>query len=92
MADKTSEGRTRYQGRGINSGRGFIRGRGNTYSRGQGRGFNPTKPKVQGKCEALWSDVYSIGDVRQAERYTNKTETILNYTQGNFNEGNDVKE
>ena len=90
MADKTPGFWTSYQGRGGNSGRGFGRGRGNSYVRG--RGFNPTKLKVRGKCEALGSDVYYIWDARQADKYTKTTEAILNYIQGNFNEGKNVKE
>ena len=64
MEYKTSTGWASYQGRGSNSGRGFGRGHGNTYSRGQGRGFNPPKSNVWGKFEALGSDVYLIGDAR----------------------------
>ena len=91
MSDKTSRGRTSFQGRGGNSGRGFGKVRGNLYSRGWCRGFNLTKPKVQGECEALVSDVYSVGDTQQADKYIKTTEAILNYIQGNFNKGNDVK-
>ena len=79
MADKTSTGWTSYQRRGINSGRGFRRGWGNTYGRGQGRGFIPTKPKVWAKCEDLGSDVYLIGYARQVYKYTKLMEAILNY-------------
>ena len=43
MADKSSTGRTSYQGRGSNPKRGFGRCRGNLYGRGRGRGFNLTK-------------------------------------------------
>ena len=92
MAYKTSSGQTRYQGCGINTKRGFGRGFGNTYSRGQVHGFNMAKPKVKWKFEALGSDVYLIGYAQQAERYTKTTEAILNYIQGNSNEGNNVKE
>ena len=92
MAYKTSTGRTNYQGSGSNYGRGFGRGRGNYYNRGRGCGFNPDTPKVRGKCEALGSDVYSIGNAGKAEKYTKTTEAIMNYIQGNFNGGNNVKE
>ena len=57
MADKKSTGQTSYQVSGSNSGRGFGRGRVNSYGRVQGRGLNPTKPKVGGKCEYLGSNV-----------------------------------
>ena len=89
---KTSTGRTRYQGCGITAEREFNGGPVNLYRRGQGRGFNPTKPKVQGKFEALVIYVYLIGYARQSDNYTKTTEAIINYIQGNFNEGNDVKE
>ena len=81
-----------YQGWVSNSRIGSGRGRGNLYGRGRGCGFNPTKPKVQGKFEALVSYVYLIGYARQSDNYTKTTEAIINYIQGNFNEGNDVKE
>ena len=48
---KTSTGRTRYQGCGINAEREFNGGPVNLYRRGQGRGFSTTKAKVQEKCE-----------------------------------------
>ena len=70
MADKTSTGQTNYSGRGSNHGRWFSRDLINTYSRGQGRGFNPTKPNVEEKCEALGIDVYFIRDARQSDKYT----------------------
>ena len=78
MADRTSTGRTFYQGGSSNSRRGFDRGCINLYGRGQGRGFNPTKPKFWGKCKSLGSDVYSIVDARQSYKYTKTTEVILN--------------
>ena len=62
MEDKISGGQTSYQGRDSNSGRGFVIGSVSSYGRGKGCGFNPTKPKVQGKCEALGINVYFIGD------------------------------
>ena len=92
MADKISTVRTSYQGRGSNYGRGFGRGCDNLYGKGRGRGFNPTKPRVRGKCEALGSGVYLIGYAQQADKYTKTTLAILNYIQGNFDEGNNVKE
>ena len=46
MEDKTSTGRNIYQESCSNFGRGLDRGHGKLYGRGQGRGFNPTKPKV----------------------------------------------
>ena len=92
MVDKTSTDQTSYQGRGSNLGRWFGIGHGNTYGRGWGRRFNPTKPKFRGKREALRSDVYSIGDARQEEKYTNNTEAVLNYIQGYFNKYIDIKE
>ena len=65
MEDKTSTGLMRYQGRGINVVRVFVRGSGKFYGTGPGCGFNPTKPKVQGKHEALGRNVYSIGYAQQ---------------------------
>ena len=70
MTDKTSTGQTSYQGCGSDFGRGLGRGSGNVYGRGWGCGFNPTKLEVWGKCEDLGSDVYSIIDVIQEEKYT----------------------
>ena len=78
MADKTSTGQTIYQGRVSNSRKGFGRGRGNSYGRGQGCGFNTTKPKVRGKCEALGSNIYLIGYAQKSDKYTKTTEVILN--------------
>ena len=66
MTDKTSGDRTNYQERGSNTRRVFGSGHGNSYSRGQGRGFNSKKPKDRGKYEALGSGVYSIGYAKQA--------------------------
>ena len=43
LADKTSTRWTINKRRGSNSVRVFGRGRGNTYGKGQGCGFNPTK-------------------------------------------------
>ena len=79
----------RYQGCGGNSGRLFGIGHSNTYGRGQGHGFNPTKPNVRGECDALGIHLYSFRDARQAYMYTNMMESILNYIQGNFNKVND---
>ena len=83
MADTTSGSLTSYQGHHSNTRRGFIRSCGKPYGRGQGRGcvFNSIKPKVQGKCEALGSDIYFIGDPRQEEKYTKMTEVILNHNR-----------
>ena len=47
---------------------------------------------LKGECEALGDNMYSIGDTRQADKYTKTTEVILNYIQANYTEGNDVKE
>ena len=85
MADKTSGVRTRYKEHGSKSRRGFGRGGQNSYSRGRGSGFNLTKPKVWGKREALGSNVYSIRDARESNKYTKKIEVILNHIQVNFN-------
>ena len=92
MEDTTSRGRTCYQRRGSNTRRGFGRSCSNSYNRGQGCGFNSTKPQVRGKCEALGSDIYSIGDPRQDYKYTKMTEAILNHIQGSSNKENYVKE
>ena len=78
-------GQASYQGRGSNPRRGFGRGHGNLYDRGRGRGFNTTKPKVRGKCEALGSDVYLNGDAKEAYKYTKMMESTPNYIKGNFN-------
>ena len=92
MAEKTSGGRKGYQGCVSNTRRGFVRGCSNSYNRCQGCGFNMEKPKFWGKCEVLGSNVYSIGDVQQADKYTKTMEAILNHIQGNFNKINYVKE
>ena len=92
MADKTSTCWTIYKGCGSNPGRGFNRDRGNLCGRGQGRGFNLTKTKVREKFEDLGSGVYLIGDAWQPDKQTKTTEVILNYIQGNFKGGNNVKE
>ena len=70
MENKKSPGQTSYQRRGSNDVIWFGRGSGNKYVRGQDYGFNLTKLKVRGKCEALGSDAYSILDARQADNYT----------------------
>ena len=57
MEDTTLGGLRSYQGRVSNTGRAFGRSWCNSYSRGQGRGFNLMKPKVWGKCEVLGSGV-----------------------------------
>ena len=57
----------------------------NIYSRGPCHGFNPTKPKVREKFEALGNDVYSTGDSRQAYNYTKTMEVVINCIRINFN-------
>ena len=91
MENKTSTGLTSYQVHGINSGRGFVRGHGNAYGRGLYHGFNPTKPKVREKFEALGNDAYSTGDARQAYNYTKTMEVLINCIQINFNGGKYAK-
>ena len=80
MADKTSTVQTNYQGLGSNPGIWFSRDHSNIYSRGQGRGFNPTKPNVGEKCEALGSDVYFIRDARQSDKYKKKLRKVYQTT------------
>ena len=92
MTDTTWGGRTRYQGYVSNIGKGFVRGRGNSYGRGQGCGFNFMKQKVWGKCEALGSDIYLIGNALQADNNIKTREVTLNHIHGNQSEGKDVKE
>ena len=92
MKDKTSTRWWRNQGQGSNPGRGFGRGWGNLYGRGRVHGFNTTKPKVWEKWKALRSDVYFTRYEQQEDKYTKKVEAIPNYTKGNLNEGNDIKE
>ena len=91
MFYKTSTVRTSYQGRVSNYGIVLVRGGGNSYGRGRGCGFNPTKPKVPVKCEGLGIDTYSIRDARQADNNTKTIEAILNYIRGTFTQGNDLK-
>ena len=73
MADKTSTGRTMYQGSASNSRRGFRRGRDNLYGRGRGCKLNQTRLKIRGKYEDLGNKVYLIGDAQQAYKYTKTT-------------------
>ena len=80
-----------YQGSGSNYWILFRRGRGNLYGRGQDHGFNTTKPKVREKYKGLNSDVYSIRDPKQADKYNKTTEAILINMQRNFNKGDTVK-
>ena len=82
----------RYQGHVSNSIIWFIRVCDKSYGRGRGPGFNLMKLKVWGECEALGSDVYYIVYSRKSDKYTKTAEAILNYIQGNFNKGNDLKE
>ena len=93
MADKTSGGLIRYQGRGSNTRRVFVRNYGNSYGRGWGQchWFNSTKPKVQGNFEALGIDIYSIGNTRQAYKYIKTIEAKLNHIQVSLNREKDVK-
>ena len=74
MENKTSLFRTSYQECGSNAGRVFGRDSSNTYDRGQGQIFYLTKPKAQGNCESLVSNMHSIEDARQAGKYTKMTE------------------
>ena len=82
MEDKTPTGQTSYQGRGSNLERRFSRGCGDFYGRDWGCEFNPTKPKVRGKFEALGSDMYSIGDSWQVKKHKqNRCNTKLHPRQ-----------
>ena len=62
MSDKISGVRASYQLFVSNILRGFVRGCGDSCSRSRGCEFNWRKPKIQGKCKDLGSELYSIGD------------------------------
>ena len=74
---------SRYQGRG----RG---GRGGTRTNRSNNGNKSSTSNLGGACEELRDNVYSLGDARQADRYTKTTEEIINFIQRTFNEGQDV--
>ena len=78
---------------------GRQQGRGRGHGRYSGRNNNRTsrfqsaakKQGPKGECDELKDNIYSIGDVRQADKYTKTTEAILNYILKNYNNGSDVK-
>ena len=45
---------------------------------------------MKGECAELGSNVYYIGDARQADNYTKTTEVIINYIKKNYKLGNEV--
>lgn len=63
------------------------RGRGNKprFDRGQKPQYAP-----RGAIEELRDNVYIVGDVRQAHKFTKTTEAILAYIQATYDEGMDV--
>ena len=75
-------------------------GRFNRNGRGGGHGFNRNTNynnnrnflNLKGACEELKDCVYTVGDARQADRYSKTTERIVNYIQTNYEQGQDVKD
>ena len=68
---------------------------------GNNRNSNNSNPRkngqsntsnLKGACEDLKDNVYTIGDAKQADRYTKTTESIVNYIQRTYDEGQDVKD
>ena len=47
--------------------------------------------RFKGACEGLKDHVYTVGDARQADRYTKTTEQILSYILREYTQGRDVK-
>ena len=76
-------------------GRGYGRGQS---GRGRGRGSRPYNSvfgqrnysNLKGACEELKDNVYTVGDAKQADRFTKTTENIVNYIQRTYEEGQDV--
>ena len=60
----------------------------------QGRNNNNIRRSTQfkGACEDLKDHVYTVGDAKQADRYTKTTEQILNYIQREYDQGQEVKD
>ena len=80
-----------------NQGRGGRNNQSNrTGGRGRGnRNYNSSQrnsSNLKGVCEELKDNVYTVGDARQADRYTKTTEQIVNYIQRTYDEGQDVKD
>ena len=79
-------------------GRGFGRTNQGNRQGGRGRGnrnFNYTPrnaSNLKGACEELKDNVYTVGDAKQADRYNKTTESIVNYIQRTYDEGQDVKD
>ena len=74
-------------------------GRFNQNGRGGGRGgynrstnYNKSYNNLKGACEELKDNVYTLGDAKQADRYTKTTEAIVNYIQRTFDKGQDAKD
>ena len=66
------------------------RGRGN---RNYTNNYNQKRyNSFKGACEELQDSVYTVGDNRQADRYTKTTENIVNYIQRTYEDGQDVKD
>ena len=82
-------------GRISQGGRGYGRGQS---GRGRGRGSRPYNStfgqkyygNLKGACEELKDNVYTVGDAKQADRFTKTTENIVNYIQRTYDEGQDV--
>lgn len=72
------------------------RGRSGQYNRqgGRGRGGNRNHNNnyLKGACEELKDNVYTVGDAKQADRYSKTTESIVNYIQRNYDDGQEVKD
>ena len=79
-------------------GRGFGRTNQGNRQGGRGRGnrnFNYTPrnaSNLKGACEELKDNVYTVGDAKQADQYNKTTESIVNYIQRTYDEGQDVKD
>ena len=76
---------------GRNAGRGGGNNRNSNNSNPRKNGQRNTS-NLKGACEDLKDNVYTIGDAKQADRYTKTTESIVNYIQRTYDEGQDVKD
>ena len=82
MADNGRGGRG-YQSRNTRGGRGGA-------GRGRNGKSNSKKPQLKGQCEELGEHVYTVGDAKQADRYTKTTEAICNHILRTFDQGEQV--
>jgi len=91
MSGRQNQGGRGY-GRPNQTSRNGGRGRGNNRNYNNNNYSQRNNSNLKGACEELKEHVYTVGEARQADRYTKTTEQIVNYIQRTCEDGQDVKD